>query len=321
LVRQGLIQLGKIIISALLIGYLLFRIGIHRILDHIASADPLLFAAAIGIFLISHIVGSYQWYVLLCNEKVPITWPKALSFYFVGLFLNNFLVSSMGGDIFRMVDIKRHSEDLPGAVATVFLDRLAGFFLLSTLAVLSGPWIIIEKGLSSHLTLLILFLVVSWSALLFLLFCRSAARPFARIFRKAVPEKFSSKAREIYDRIYAFGRQKSVVRRVLLLSVLIQSMRIMTHYVLACSLGVHVSPAYFFLIVPVIAIAASLPVSFGGIGLREQTGVILFGMIGIPAVQAFSIEFMAYISAILTSIPGGIVFAVRRNVKRHRNSK
>ena len=105
--------------------------------------------------------------------------------------------------------------------------------------------------------------------------------------------------------------------RVLGVSVIVQSLRILTHYVLACSLGIRVHPILFFIIVPFIAIMASLPVSLGGIGMREQTGVILFGLVGIAAIQAFSVEFLAYLSAVASSLPGGLIFLMRRGVLYH----
>ena len=316
MVNKGLIQLSKILFSGFLIGFLLYKIGINKIANLLISADLYWLSAAIVLFLTSHLMGSVQWHLLLKHEGVDIKWPKVLSFYFVGLFLNNFLLSSLGGDLFRMADVKRYSENFSGAVATVFLDRLAGFFLLSTLAVISGPWIIIQRGLHSKLTFLIFMLVCSWILLLFILFNKNFARPFAAVFTKIVPDRFSLKAQEIYQKIHSFGRAKDIVGKVLVISCIIQSLRILTHYMIARSFGITVSPVNFFLIVPVIAIAASLPVSFGGIGIREQAGVILFGMIGVSAIRAFSIEFIAYIVAVITSLPGGVIFAVRRGVDK-----
>ena len=100
--------------------------------------------------------------------------------------------------------------------------------------------------------------------------------------------------------------------KIVMLSLIIQSARIMTHYLLSRSLGVSISASCFFLVVPLIAIMATLPVSIGGIGLREQTGVVLFGAFGMAESQAFSTEFLAYLVAVCSSLPGGILFMVRK---------
>ena len=88
------------------------------------------------------------------------------------------------------------------------------------------------------------------------------------------------------------------------------------HFIVALSLGVRLHPMVFFLVIPIIAIIASIPVSLGGIGMREQTGVLLFGLFGVTAVLAFSVELLAYLIAVSASIPGGVIFLGRRRVRR-----
>ena len=64
--------------------------------------------------------------------------------------------------------------------------------------------------------------------------------------------------------------------------------------------------------IPIVAIMASLPVSFGGLGMREQTGIMLFGLVGVVAIQATVMEFSAYIISVLTTLPGGLIFIFRK---------
>jgi uncharacterized protein (TIRG00374 family) len=213
-----------------------------------------------------------------------------------------------------MLDVRRHSSNGTGAVATVLLDRFAGLFILSGLAVLSMPWMLFQKNIHSFLHLPMIVLIVGWALTLLFLFNEKFTRPLAWMIGRIVPGVIKAKAREVYRTIHDFGRRGRLLVRILLVSLVVQSARIMTHYVLARALGVAVSPVYFFLFIPIVAIMASLPVSLGGLGIREQTGIVLFGLVGVAASQAFSIEFTAYLVAIVSSIPGGIIFAGRQRV-------
>ena len=242
-------------------------------------------------------------------------WGKCVQFYFVGLFFNNFLISAMGGDFFRMVDIRRFSRKGTVAVSTVFIDRFMGLLVLSGLALAVSPLILLTWGFQKYFWLPMVFLIIAWLFALFFLFNKHFARPFAWFIQKLIPDKIVTKAKAIYNQIHDFGRRKKLFWRIVFISIFIQSARIVTHYLLALSLGVSVFPIYFFLIIPIIAIIASLPVSLGGIGLREQTGVVLFGLIGMTAVQAFSVEFLAYLVAIGSSLPGGIIFIGRKKIE------
>jgi uncharacterized membrane protein YbhN (UPF0104 family) len=144
-----------------------------------------------------------------------------------------------------------------------------------------------------------------------LFFSKRLARPIAWIIEKTIPQKITARAKAVYRHIYRFGREQ-IVWSLIGLSFIIQGARILTHYFLGLAVDIHISPLYFFLAIPVIAVIAGLPISVGGIGLREQTAVLLFGGVGVAATQAFSMEFLAYLVAVLSSLPGGIIFIIRK---------
>ena len=101
---------------------------------------------------------------------------------------------------------------------------------------------------------------------------------------------------------------------VICISLFVQSMRILTHYFVGRALGISISPIFFFIFIPIIAIIASLPVSLGGIGFREQSGVILFSIVGVAAAEASLMEFLAYLVGIGSSLRGGLIFILRNKV-------
>jgi uncharacterized protein (TIRG00374 family) len=315
LIRNICLQILKILVSGLLIGLLFHKIGLQKIVYQLSAVHKGWLLAAAVIFTATHILGSYQWWLLLKSECIQISWRRTLTFYLVGLFFNNFFISALGGDLFRMYDIRQYTKDVPKAVSTVFLDRIMGLFVLSGLAVFLAPFTLLRPGNRMQLLFPYFLFVAGWILFFFLFFHKPFARPFAWIVEKLIPKGIAVKFREVYRKIHDFSKQRRLVFSLICLSFIIQSGRITTHYLLAIALGVSVSPITFFVIVPVIAIMASLPISIGGIGLREQTGVVLFGIVGMTSLQAFSIEFLAYLVAIITSIPGGVIFMIRKKVQ------
>ncbi len=320
MIKKSLNTFIKLIISFALVAFLINRIGISSIIGEISSVSIVWICFALIIFLMSHFIGSYQWWLLLRYEDIEITFLKAVGFYFVGLFFNNFLPSSLGGDIFRMFDINKYSRKGTSAASSVIIDRFMGFFVLSCFAVLASPIIIIENLFSHQHIMYFLIFIGIWIFILFLLFNKKFAQPFAWIYEKFTPERIHLKSREIYRKINNFGRSRSLFLKLIFISVVIQSLRIFMHYLVSRSMGVNVSCKYFFFIIPFIAIMSSLPISIGGIGIRESVGMILFNAIaGIQNDIAVSIEFVAYLVAICSSIPGGIIFIIRKkNIKKEK---
>ena len=310
----------KIAVSAFLIYLALANIGLGNVANEIAAMEIIWLLSAIMLFLASHFLGSMQWQILLRSESVHLPYTHVLKYYFTGLFFNNFLISSMGGDVFSMVDIHRSSGQRAAAVSTVFLDRFAGLFVMFSLAIFSWPWLMMKNVAGSRMQLFMVILVAGWLAAIFVLFSRRVARPLAWILRRLLPVKFSQPMKEIYLQIHGFGRRGKLVFHVLLVALVVQAARIMTHYLLAKAFNVTLSPFVFFVMIPIIALSASLPISLGGLGVRERLGQILLAKVGVAASTAFSIEFMAYVVAIFTAIPGGIIFALRKSSKLNQST-
>ncbi|MBN1780637.1 flippase-like domain-containing protein [bacterium] len=310
--RKIVTQLLKLAVSGALIALLLHKIGPATLLGSFRRIEPLWFACALLLFTASHFPGAFQWQRLLTAENVRIPFRHVLIMYFIGLFFNNFLIGGVGGDFYRMIDARRMSGKGTAAVSTVFLDRVMGLLILSGMAVFSAPFLLVQKKLPVTYQWILLLILLTWVLVMAFFFIRRFARLFSFLIRKLIPASLHLKSRDVYNSIYAFGRRRTLFLQVVCISVCVQTARILMHYFLCRSLGCTLSPVYFFLFVPVIAILASLPVSIGGIGLREQTGVLLFGAVGMAAMDAFTMEFLAYIVAIASSLPGGILFVFRR---------
>src|SRR5690606_42133661 len=66
---------------------------------------------------------SIRWYILLHTQTVEISYFTCIKIHFLGLFYNNILVSSLGGDILRMWYITHHSSRRVESAFSVLVDR------------------------------------------------------------------------------------------------------------------------------------------------------------------------------------------------------
>lgn len=309
------IPLAKILVSAALIVLLLNRIGTAGLVNTVKSANPLWIIIGLAVFTMSNIIGSIQWRLLLKARGIDLPLTKVISFYFVGLFFNNFLIGYIGGDAFRIYDTSKISGDTSGAVSAVSFDRFVGFFILITMGLVASIiGLDIIKSESIIYAVIIIFLC--WILALIFLFREDFAKKFSWFFNLILPKSIRHRLKDIYLGLNSYKHEKAVLAKVVGLSLITQSLRIVTHYFAALSVGVHASLVYFWVFIPVIALAASLPISLGGIGVREQSGVVLFSQIGLPTAEIAAFEFLAYIIGIIASIPGGIIFAFRKRTER-----
>jgi uncharacterized membrane protein YbhN (UPF0104 family) len=81
---------------------------------------------AIGLVLLSRIFVASRWYVLLRSGDVPMPVSDAVALTFTGLFANNFLPTTIGGDVVRLAGAMRLGYDRAVCLASIAADRLIG---------------------------------------------------------------------------------------------------------------------------------------------------------------------------------------------------
>jgi len=303
----------KFLISSILIYYLIEKIGFQKFLNVFKSIDLLWIGAGIAAFSASALLGSVQWFFLLRNLDIDVKLKNVISYYYTGLFFNNFLLSFVGGDIFRIYDATRASGKNSESISTVFLDRLIGFTALSTLA-LASVLFSQEIFSSKKVVILIIGFFVVFLILLLFFYFKKFAKKFETLGQKILPERIAWKLREIYRGINFFRNRKKFILQLFFLSLGIQVLRISVHYFTARSLQLDINFLYFLIFIPVISILILLP-SIGGIGIREHSAAILFNSIGIVPVKSSSIVFLAFVIGIIASLPGGLLFIFRTHKK------
>ena len=93
-----------------------------------AQMNLWIFAGTLGIFILGQILIGLRWWLLLRTQSIHIGFWAAVRLHFLGLFYNNFMPSSVGGDLIRAWYVTRHTNKMFEAVLSVFVEsqRVAG---------------------------------------------------------------------------------------------------------------------------------------------------------------------------------------------------
>ena len=88
-------------------------------------------------------------------------------------------------------------------------------------------------------------------------------------------------------------------------------MLILFNILIADGLGVHQPVGVFLLFVPIISFSLALPISIGGLGVREQVYVLLFGTLGISSATSVALGLTNWlITNIIVGLLGGIWYSL-----------
>jgi uncharacterized membrane protein YbhN (UPF0104 family) len=111
-----------------LVVYLLYQQGWDQIWGAVRQIGVERFAIAIGLMAVSRLMMVGRWYVLMISSEEKFTFVDGLKLTFAGLFANNFLPSTVGGDVVRLAGAVQAGYDGVISAASLIVDRLVGMF-------------------------------------------------------------------------------------------------------------------------------------------------------------------------------------------------
>ena len=307
--KKLILQIG---VSLLFIGLLfyLMRDDFPEILQTLKNVDRPLFVLAFFVCLSTVLILAKRLQLIFAAEDIRVKMADTSNLTFVGFFFNNFLPTSVGGDIVKAMCAARITRAPVKSVTSVLMDRIFGLFTFILIPSIS--FLFFLKKVNNPWVPVVIYSFLAAATLFFiLLFNRRAARRFRFIEGFLNRFHLGEKARKIYDGMHGFKKHKGVIVQVLLLSIVGQSISIFVVYLIALALGAHTNLIYFFLLVPIINLMSMVP-SLNGLGIRESAYTyFLAPFLGKENAFAISILWLAIL--FLFSLIGGIVYLVRQD--------
>ena len=214
--------------------------------------------------------------------------------YFIAAMFNVFLPSVLGGDAVRLFLLKGEGLAKRNGGMFIFIERLIGLFCLLFIAFVSSFFI----SIPSFIQLGIVAGISAYAILLFLIF-----------FSKTQPN-FIKKAK-LEDTIATFNKLKQKKLSLLFifgLSVIIQFLAVYISYTVSQAFGIQIGLLPFLVFVPLIWLFTILPISLGGIGLREMAFLYFFSYVGLASENALIISLGTYLTFLTSGIIGAGIF-------------
>jgi len=253
------------------LGILLHLLPVAPLRAALARVPPIRFAIILVLYLCAHAVGIFKWRMVVNAAGSELDLSTGAQCYLGGLFGTLFLPSIIGGDVVRMaVGLRRSPRPaavLAGNVVDRFLDVAAqAALVLLGLMLLPGSLPPQFAALARKI-LLMGVLLASVILILLMLLRKPLLAGRSRRFRRRLA-RFRHGFRSVQ-------RQPQVVMFGWLLGVLIQGTFILLNALLAISCGLFLPFRVWLFAWPLAKLAALLPLTQGGMGIREAVLVAL----------------------------------------------
>lgn len=301
---KRLFNVLKVLVSAGLITYLLvFQVDLGQLGQAARRARWEVLAAAMALMIAGTALRAVRWRVLLQAAGITVPLRRLVHLYFVGSFFNIFLPTGLGGDAVKMAELARSTGRVPEAIGTTLVDRATGLWVLFVIALLALPFSynLLPEGWATVIGLgAVAGVVGGWVVMGTPLIPWLGAR--ARFPGREKLERFYRSVSQLGYR--ALGRACAV-------SLAFDLLLILFNVLVARGLNVVQPLGIFVLFTPVISFSLILPISIGGLGVREQTYVLLFGPLGVSSALAAAMSLANYaLTNLVVGLMGGALYAL-----------
>ncbi len=268
----------KFLLKCLLSGtalYIVFRnIDRQQFVSVFVRANALWLLVALLFYNLSKIISAFRLNYFFRDSQLLLSEKSNLLLYYIGMFYNLFLPGGIGGDGYKVYLLNRDlGTPVKPAIQAVLFDRLSGMVALVVLSFLFG-WMAFPEIPYRDVALMLAMLgVPAWYLV---------NHWWARNFLPSIA-------------------------RTSLLSLGVQGIQVLCAWCILASLGINEFTSAYLTVFLVSSLVSVLPISIGGIGIRELVFIAGASYCPIDKSEAVAFSFLFFLVTAVSSLPGGFL--------------
>lgn len=324
--KKALWLLLRIVVSLLLLAVLFREPGLKSRLaarlqdmgDHLEWV-----LAGFGCVTVTILLMTLRWWLVL-RPHVPEARPLfLLRATLVAWFFSVTTLGALGGDAWRIIEVRRR---FPGhgvsAGVSVLVEHAAGLVAALVFLLITGSLALFYADASSggmqglFWQLALVMLVLSG---LMTMALGSISPPFLRRFGQYTPAPCRAFVDTASERMVVVLQDRRTLVRAGVVSLALLTTHFLTFYCGLRAVGGASALLPLFLAMPLVDLAASLPISVAGLGVREKTfESLMHALTGMPVDISVSASLAGWLLTLTGGLVGGVLFAMGRSRRAER---
>ena len=303
-------SLSRAIISITLMAWLISHVEFKEIFLKWHSVNWfILFFWTILLHLLFLILKAIRLKMLLKQFDIKLTTSWLTIIQLKGNFLKNFIPGGITGDIYKTYAIIKKNKLGGKTISTVLIEKAFGTFALILLAIVCYLIGVFAMKISIFIEILRPVLIAFGVSLLCVIL-------FFKFFQSGVLEIWFYGIPFISEMILNMKQLMNALLdlkkwiRIALLSLAIQIALVVWYWAVASITNLHFSLIVLFVAIPVAEFLIALPISIGGLGVRESAFVFLFRPFGMTLEEIISFSLLCFFVMTIIRIISGITFLI-----------
>lgn len=296
----------KLAITASLCFWLYSRIDFLTLEESLARLGALPIVIGVLLHVAVVFLSASRWWLLLTHTHTATPFFRAFPSYYLGVFFNNFLPTGFGGDTVRILHMRAHGVSMKSLVSASVVDRAIGFatiFMVGMIGGLVSGELYIPGHTKSVLITVFLtgLLAAGWTL------SSQSGRLIESLEKKYRHTRIRGWMLDVLRTCYSYRAEKKRILLAMAISASGYALVILTYYLLGSGLGMDMPITTYIITIPVVFLAASLPISIGGLGIREGALVGMLVSAGADLRLAVNLSILYLIVFWISSLPGALV--------------
>lgn len=291
------------LIGIIIFIYLIIDIGPDIIISTLIGISPYVLILIITLMFLTFLISNFVWQLIFKKQKISISYLKSLKLLFIGVFYAIITPSRVGG-YSKILYLKEETNEPTGKLfVNVFVYNLIQaipFYLILVIA----AFLIVEQFPDLFFWILVYVSVIGFLMLLFIKKERGEKTIYLFI-KYLIPKRLKGYLNEFSQTFYKdFPRIRDFILPFII-CIFIQIINFTLLYILALELGIETPFHIFIVLYSIASLISAIPVTIGGLGIKEAALLGLFAPFNIAAEKIVALSLTAYIlSALLFALPG-----------------
>lgn len=289
----------KLSITLLLLVVSLSMIRFDTLMESLRNANIGLLVIAGLLITFGGFAGAASWYFILRTRLPSLGYREVANCHWSGMFFNSFLPSNVGGDVVKGYIVARDQGATGFVVTSLFVDRAVNLGMLLSIGVFT---LLLQLGRPLFAAIFLGLLALLLAGVL------ASARFLHDRVRLGPRTGIRGKITALIEPVFKLASTPRLFFPMLLAALASQLLKTGQNVFVILALGLNLPTFCVWYVIPLFGVVSALPISIGGLGLREMAAQWLSGPMHVDNTHLVTLSLAGHFMVVLVNMLGAIPF-------------
>jgi uncharacterized protein (TIRG00374 family) len=257
-----------------ILAYLIYSLDPQKIITAFLTIDPLYIVYALLLTIPLLVIRNVEWQIILKEQKITMKYLDSLKIYLIGIFYGSF-TPGYSGQLMRIPYLKEKTREPFGKLfINTIIDTFVHSFSIYGMIII-GAFLVVGT-IPELLPVTIVWMVGFCLAVLYFSGKKRGAKFFRVAITHLIPKKIKPHLNAFVDTFYSDFPRFKVMIIPYLIGIITWVIVFSQEYLILLGLGLQIPYLTFLALYPIANVAGFIPITFGGLGTREFTAILIF---------------------------------------------